>query len=456
MTTPVERTPAGRTRRALSLRWRLWLAGALGVAISALIAGGLLGAMFERAGLRALDLRLDDDFATLAGLVEARGDGGWQLRREPADERWSRVFSGWYWRIGEGADARRSRSLWDDELGAGTVGSGPPAWVDVEGPRGQQLRVRMQLLRLPDVARPVPVFVAGDRGDVIAATREFRQMAMLAFVGAAAALLALLAWQVEWGLRPLRRMRGILQRVRNGDDVRFGGERWPAEAAPLAEQIDDLLDEHARRVARARHAAEDLAHALKTPLAVLSAEAQRPGDDIAGVVAAQVHHMRGEVERRLAGGFAVDARQRTPVADVAGSLCALFTQTAGERVTLHCGIDADPVFAGAREDLEEMLGNLVDNAVKWARTQVRIHALRDGERVVIRVDDDGPGMQADAMAQALQRGVRLDSRMPGHGLGLSIVDDIAAGYDGRLVLGNLPGGFRATLDLPAGAPISGA
>jgi len=440
--------------RALSLRWRLWLAGALGVAISALIAGGLLGALFERSGQRALDARLDDDFATLAGLLEARGDGGWQLRREPADERWARVFSGWYWRIGDGAGALRSRSLWDDELDAGAIGSGPAAWVDVDGPRAQQLRVRLQQLRLPGVAQPIPVYVAADRGDVIAETREFRQIAMLAFAAAAVALLALLAWQVEWGLRPLRRMRGILQRVRNGDDVRFGAERWPAEAAPLAEQIDDLLDEHARRVARARHAAEDLAHALKTPLAVLSAEAQRPGEHIADVVSTQVQRMRGEVERRLAGGFAVDTRQRTPVAPVADALCRLFTQTAGERVTLACDVAQNIMFAGAREDLEEMLGNLVDNAVKWSRAQVRIHAWRDGATIHVAVDDDGSGMQPDAIAQALQRGVRLDARMPGHGLGLAIVDGVAAGYGGRLVLDNRPGGFRARLELPAGAPIS--
>lgn len=448
-------TPA-RARRVLSLRWRLWLAGALGVAISALIAGSLLGAMFERSGQRALDRRLDDDFATLAGLVEARGDGGWRLRREPADERWSRVFSGWYWRIGAGDEAISARSLWDNALDVGRVASGPPAWVDVQGPRGQQLRVRVQSLRLPDVAQPVPVVVAGDRGDVIAETREFRQIAMLAFVVAAAALLALLAWQVEWGLRPLRRMRAILQRVRNGDDVRFGTQRWPAEAAPLASQIDDLLDEHARRVARARHAAEDLAHALKTPLAVLSAEAQRPGEHIAGVVDTQVQRMRGEVERRLAGGFAVDARQRTPVAPVVHALRGLFAQAAGDRVRLLAEVAPELVFAGAREDLEEMLGNLVDNAVKWARTQVRIQAWASGTRVHIAVDDDGPGMQPDAMAQALQRGVRLDARIPGHGLGLSIVDDIAGGYDGRLALENRQTGLRALLDLPAGAPISGA
>ncbi|MCD9028352.1 sensor histidine kinase [Luteimonas sp. BDR2-5] len=440
-------------RRALSLRVRLWLAGAAGVAIAALIAGSLLGTMFERYGQRALDQRLDDDFATLAGLLEAAPDGSWQLRRAPADERYARVFSGWYWRIGEGEGARQSRSLWDDELGIDAqVAPGPALWTQATGPRGQQLRVRVQQLRLPGVAVPVPVLVAADRGDVIAGTREFRRLAMLAFAGAAATLLALLAWQVEWGLRPLRRMRGILARVRNGDDVRFGDDCWPAEAAPLAQQIDELLDEHGRRVERARHAAADLAHALKTPLAVLSAEAQQPGPEIAAIVAGQVRRMQAEVERRLVGGFATDARRRTPVAPVADALAALFARAGDGRVTVGVEVTPDLVFAGAREDLEEMLGNLVDNAVKWASARVRVHAWRTGGRLWIAVDDDGPGMRPDALAEAVQRGTRLDTRVAGHGLGLSIVDDIASGYDGRLQLANLDPGFRAALDLPAGDP----
>ncbi|WP_233198588.1 sensor histidine kinase [Luteimonas rhizosphaerae] len=435
----------------MSLRWRLWLAGAAGVGVATLVAGSVLGALFERSGQRALDRRLDDDFATLAALVEARPDGGWQLRRQPADERYARVFSGWYWRVGTGADSQQARSLWDGEIDIAVPDApGPAVWSETTGPRGQQLRVRLQQLRLPNVDAPVPILVAGDRADVIAETRDFRRNAMVAFAAAAATLLALLAWQVEWGLRPLRRMRRTLARVRNGDDIRFGSERWPAEAAPLAQQIDDLLDEHGRRVARARHAAADLAHALKTPLTVLSAEAQRPGPGTAGVVTAQVARMRAEIERRLASGFATDGRQRTPVAPVVDALCALFARASDGGIALQADIAGDLVFAGAREDLEEMLGNLVDNAVKWARGRVQIEATREAQRLRVTVIDDGPGMPADLLATALQRGARLDTQVPGHGLGLSIVDDIASSYDGRLMLDTSPDGLRAALDLPAG------
>ncbi|WP_058835588.1 ATP-binding protein [Luteimonas abyssi] len=438
-------------RGAWSLRWRLWLAGGLGVLLAAVVAGQLLGTMFARSGERMLDRRLDDDFATLAGLLEARADGGWQLRREPADERWQRIFSGAYWRIGEGAGTRTSRSLWDDSLQAGPPpATGPAQWRNLDGPRGQALRARIQQLRLPGADRPVPVLVAVDRTDVLAEAREFRRMAMLAFAAAAAVLLALLAWQVEWGLRPLRRMRGILARVRNGDDVRFGPEPWPAEAAPLAAQIDELLDDHARRVERARHAAQDLAHALKTPLSVLSAEAQRPGPEIATVVGEQVARMQGEVDRRLAGGLTTDARQRTPVAPVAESLRVLFRHDAAAALHYRVTVAEDCVFAGAREDLTELLGNLVDNAAKWARGEVHVHAAVDAGRLRIAVGDDGPGMPDEALTRARQRGVRHDERMPGHGIGLAIVDDIARGYGGTLTLSNRDGGFTATLDLPAG------
>ncbi|MCD9031599.1 HAMP domain-containing histidine kinase [Luteimonas sp. Y-2-2-4F] len=448
-------TPAARPR-ALSLRWRLWLAGVAGVAGVALVAGGLLGALFERSGLRALDRRLDDDFATLAGLIEARPGGGWTMAREPADERYARVFSGWYWRVGEGADGVQSRSLWDGELAAGeSPPAGPARWLDVPGPRGQQLRVRAQRLRLPGVAAAVPVLVAADRGDVIAETREFRRIAMLVFAASAAALLALLAWQVEWGLRPLRRMRGILERVRNGDDVRFGQARWPAEAAPLAQQIDELLDEHARRVERARTAAQDLAHELKTPLSVLAAESERPGPAIATTVAEQVARMRVAVDRRLAGGFAVDARQRTPVAPVVEALCRLFAAAPHARAELVQEVEPGAVFAGAREDLEEMLGNLIDNATKWARGRVRIVAAREADRLRVQVIDDGPGIPEETLEAALRRGVRLDERVPGSGLGLAIADGIAAGYDGALSLRNLDGGgLCAQLTLPT-APGAG-
>lgn len=436
--------------RVLSLRWRLWLAGAGGVLAAALLAGWLLGAAFERAAQRALDQRLDDDFATLAALVEATPEGGWQLRRAPADERYARIFSGWYWQVGAGDALQPSRSLWDERIAPAQVMRGPAQWRHATGPRDQRLRVREQALRLPGVTAPVQVLVAGDRADVVAEARDFRVLSMLAVAGVAAALLAVLAWQVEWGLRPLRRMRRTLAQVRQGEDVRFGAADWPAEAAPLARQIDELLDEHARRVARARHAAQDLAHELKTPLAVLAAESERPGPALAGVVSEQVQRMRVAVDRRLAAGFGADPRRRTPLAGVVTALCRLFEAPARARVVgLVHDVPAHLVFGGAAEDLEEMLGNLIDNAVKWARSQVQVTAREAAGHLQVEVIDDGPGIATHTLSHVIARGVRLDEQVPGSGIGLSIVDSIASSYDGTLELANLPEGFRARLSFPA-------
>lgn len=432
---------------ALSLRRRLWLAGAGGVVAVAVVAGWLLGEAFRRSVEHGLDRRLEDDFATVAGLVEADGGGGWRLRREPADERYAGVFSGWYWQVGDGDARAASRSLWDAGIPMPSAAGAP--WRFADGPRGQALRVHQRQLRMPGVSAPVTVAVAGDRADIAASVREFRLLATLA-VGAATALLLLLAWQVRWGLRPLARMREVLASMRGDAGVRFGEAGWPAEVAPLAREIDVLLDEHARRVERARHAAQDLAHELKTPLAVLAAEGERPGPEIAAVVAEQVARMRAAVERRLATGFAGDARQRTDVAAEVGALVAMFAAMPRDAaVGFSHAVDDGAVFAGSREDFVEMLGNLVDNAAKWARTRVRVGVARDGGGLEVAVSDDGAGIPAGRIDDALRRGTRLDERTPGSGLGLAIVRQIAESYGGRLRLRNLDGGFRASLWLPA-------
>lgn len=437
----------------LSLRARLGLAGVLGVALSALLAGWLLGLAFARSGQQVLDSRLDDDFATLAGLIEATGDGGWQLTRPPADDRFVRIFSGWYWVVGDGPRRMQSRSLWDGDLGVLEIPAvGEADWAQIEGPRGQTLRLRSQLLRLPGVDAPLPVWVAGDLSVIVSETREFRLIATLAFAGFAAIVLLLLLWQMTWGLRPLARMRTTLGRVRSGDDARFGEDRWPAEVAPLARQIDDLLDEHDRRVERARHAAQDLAHELKTPLSVLSAEAERPGPEIAGVVRDQVQRMRHAIERRLAGSLGADRRKRIEVAPVLSSLVLLFRNMSPDSgIHVDQQVEAGSMFAGSQEDLEEMLGNLIDNAIKWARARVVIRVERSAAGIRVRVQDDGPGIPDDTIDAVLQRGVRLDERKPGSGFGLAIVDEIAASHDGRLSLHNIAGGFVAELELPSGA-----
>ena len=434
-----------------SLRGRLLLSGLVGILLAAGGAAWLLGAAFERAALAALDRTLADDLVYVAGAIARDGDGTVRLRREPSDVRYARVFSGHYWQIGEGTDAFRSRSLWDHTLDR------PPAFDDgrlhagtLPGPRGQQLRTAEQRIRLPGVSAPVRVWVASDLSELRADVLGFRWLVAAAAAGLAGLLMLATALQVRWALRPLRGITDDVRRVRTGEQARLAQALLPTEVQPLADHLDELLDHHERMVRRARESAQDLAHALKTPLAVLGAEAQRPGAALAGTVEGQVVRMRAVVERHLAAGTLVDLHGATPVAATVRQLVA-FLQSASPR-PLRFDVDvADALrFRGAAEDLEEMLGNLLENAGKWAASRVQVRAGVDGGALWIRVDDDGPGLPAEQRDAAMQRGVRLDERVPGSGLGLAIVQDVAGGHGGRLELDASPlGGLCARLHLPA-------
>ena len=437
-----------------SLRGRLLLAGVLGVVLSAAASAVLLGAAFERAAQRAFDRALDDDLDALIGLAQVAADGRVVLRREPSGERYDRVFSGWYWQIGEGKPQQQSRSLWDsaDLAIIASAAGGERSYARVDGPRQQQLRVAVQRVRFDRAQSPQVFAVAGDLAQVQAEVADFRWLAAFAVALIAATLLLALLVQVQFGLRPFQRLAATVERIRRGEDIRFGRESLPHEIVPLAAQIDVLLDEHAVRVQRARHAAQDLAHALKTPLAVLTMECERPRPDMATRVADQVARMQVAITHHLAGASAADRRQRTAITPVVdGLLDAMRRIHAARGIAFSADIADEAVFAGSVEDLEEMLGNLLDNAGKWARTQVRIASAQTTDHhLLVSIEDDGPGMDEAAVQRALQRGVRLDERIPGSGLGLDIVEGMTRNHDGEMLIDRSAlGGLRVRLRFPA-------
>jgi len=265
-------------------------------------------------------------------------------------------------------------------------------------------------------------------------------------------------WQVKNGLSALDDLRKRLGAVRDGREQRVTGA-FPTEVSPLVHDLNALLEHREHAVRRAVAKAGDLAHGLKTPLAVLAQEAERADAaghrDLAASIAQQVDRMRRQVDyhlaqaRAAASGAAPGAR--CPISASAKPLARTLLRLYAERgVTIDAVVAADHAFRGQREDLDEMLGNLVDNACKWARTRVAIaSSARDG-RVVVTVDDDGPGLEASMRQAVLQRGVRADEAAPGSGLGLAIVRDIAELYGGSIALDASPlGGLRAKLTLPA-------
>jgi signal transduction histidine kinase len=283
----------------------------------------------------------------------------------------------------------------------------------------------------------------------------------MTFAGLALVLLLTTLFQVRFGLAPLKRISESLAAIRSGTAEKLEGT-FPVEIAPLARETNALLESNKEIVERARTHVGNLAHALKTPLSVMFNEANaRPDDPLASKVTEQTNIMREQVTRhleraRLAARVAV-VGTITDVVPVMHSLVRTMEKTHhGKELAVALSMPDEARFRGEQQDLEEMVGNLVDNAFKWASTRVAmevgVEQTEPGRRVVrIMVDDDGPGLTPSEREQVARRGRRLDETKPGSGLGLSIVVELAALYGGALNLGNSPiGGLRAELMLPAG------
>ena len=265
-------------------------------------------------------------------------------------------------------------------------------------------------------------------------------------------------WQVRRGLAPMLRLRGRLARVRDGAAARVDGS-YPAEVQPLVEDLNALLEHREAAVGRALAKAGDLAHGLKTPLALLAQDAARAEaagqPEIAAAIRQQVERMRRQIDYHLAHARAA-ASGAAP-----GAVCAVdasaqalartLTRLHADRaIAIAVAVPGGHAFRGQREDLDEMLGNLLDNACKWARARAVVSSTEMDAAVLVTVDDDGPGLEASMCEAVLQRGVRADESAPGTGLGLAIVRDLAELYGGSVALGPSPlGGLRATLRLPA-------
>jgi signal transduction histidine kinase len=270
--------------------------------------------------------------------------------------------------------------------------------------------------------------------------------------------------QVARGVSPLAHLRTRLAAVHQGQSRRLEGD-FPAEVAPLVDDLNTLLSQHETTVARAQAKAGDLAHGLKTPLAVLAREADQAAEaghhDLADAIRQQVDRMQGHISYHLAharaAASAASATARCPVADSVAGLTRTMQRLHAERgLTIDVTVSDALIVRVERQDLDEMLGNLIDNACKWATSRVHVSAKQAGDAVVVMIDDDGPGVPADRRTDVLRRGVRADQTAPGSGFGLAIVADLAEIYGGSIHLTDSPlGGSRAVLSVPAASPEAG-
>ena len=446
-----------------SLRLRLLLAGAASTLVALALAAYGLTILFERHVERRLTAELVVHLNQITAQLEPSTEtpGEITLAAQPADPRFEVPLSGLYWQIihEQKGTVLRSRSLWDSELALP-----PEPDVDdvihqhrIAGPADTELYLLQRRVELParmggGTAR---IAVAWDAAETTKAVRRFAAdlTPLLAIIGA---LLLAAAWvQVSVGLRPLSDIRSRLAAVRSGKNRRLGAD-FPDEVRPLAQEIDELIDARDAELARARARAGDLAHGLRTPLQVLQAEIERLAKDGHATVALNLstvtRTMQRTVERELAR-----VRLASPQRDSEANIAAAVEQVVrvvqrtpdGERMDWIVDVPSDLTAAIDHDDLSEALGNLIENAARHARHTVAVTGLRDGPTVTLTVTDDGPGIPADDLAEALRRGGRLDERGSGAGLGLAIVTDIVASWSGSLSLENANPGLAASLTLKA-------
>jgi signal transduction histidine kinase len=466
---PLSRPAFSAEPRPASLVGRLILLAAAWSLAVIILAGFALSAVFSRAAITRFDNGLSQ---ALDGLVAgASVENGQVVPPTFSDPRTLRAYSGAYWEIavagGAGltpaslTSAARSRSLWDraltppaDSLAKAAKNPGAVVFFNEPGPVRQHLRVALMQGRLPDLALPVLFMTAEDRAPVDSAVRAFAAAIAASLAVLGAGLVTAVIFQVRIGLQPLFALRREVAAVRTGQVERIAGH-YPAELQPLAAELNALMQHTQQVIERQRTHVGNLAHALKTPLSVLLAEAgQQPGPR-ADVVLRQARTMGEHVDHHLrrarAAAHAQGSGERTPVAPVldelARALERIFQDTVSE-IEWTCADDL--VFLGERQDLLEIAGNVLENACKWCRTFVRVEALGAGpRRLRLTVEDDGPGLEPEMRAQVLRRGARLDERKPGSGLGLSIVDELVRAYGGTTdLLASELGGLKVVIELP--------
>jgi signal transduction histidine kinase len=436
-----------------SLRLRLLLLAAVTIGVTLGVGGLTLRLIFERHVERRVADELQVRWDELAGAFAVAPDGTPQLSQNLSDPRYARPLSGAYWQIADSTGVRlRSRSLWDETLAQGMDASHDPEpeAVERDGPNDSEIYVVER-----DVVRDVGsgrqrfrLSVALDHAEINAARDSFVADTAIALFAFGVVLLIGAGAQAAIGLRPLTNLLSQVAAIQSGRSTRLNG-RFPDEVAPLASSLNLLLERQEVEVSKARERAGDLAHGLKTPLTVLAAEARRLEEsgatDHAAVLREQVAYMRSHVERELTRartrGTAVAGGTATEAATTAGKLIDLLRRV-GRGADLVWVLDVPQALRIRMDPLDfgEVLGNLLDNARKHARSTVQARANLRGTATTITIVDDGPGIAEDERARLVRRGEQGQPDLEGSGLGLAIVTGVLGSYGLDLELTTLEHG----------------
>ncbi len=432
----------------LAIGWITLLLVIGGFALETIVAGTIT---------RNFDEQLARNLPAMMGAVELDANGDAWFNRSTVDPRFDEPYSGYYWQVStKGRRAFRSRSLWDRELEVDfSRDCIEPCITRSERFRNEPLRIIERDGVLPGSSEVWRFQVAQSTEQLDEQLRDVRRTLWWSLGALGAGLIALAALQATFGLMPLKRLSSAIAAIRSGSANRVPESDVPPEVAPLVQELNALLDHNEQVAEEARMHAGNLAHALKTPISVLMNEASADSPDLSETVVRELTTMRRHIDHHLARARAMGRRTAsTARAEVWPSLQRL-TQAieriyADRNVLIDLAGDHHAVFRGERQDLEEMAGNLIDNAAKYGGGRVFVTVTRSGSFVDIIVEDDGAGIPVEQRETMFERGSRLDTGKAGTGLGLAIVRDVAGIYGGRVTLSQSEdlGGLQARLSLP--------
>ena len=447
-----------------SLRLRLLIAGGLAIVAALIVAGGALIAMFEHHVERTLDDDLDAYVRQIAGRLETEpGTGRLRLSQFTSDPRFETPLSGFYWQVSDSgsSDIIRSRSLWDSILltPGECITDGQTRYYYPLGPARQELLAGEICIKWSgsNGQTTVRILAGIDRASLRPARDAFAMELNASLIILALALMTAMWLQVSLGLAPLSRLGADVAEIARGARGRLdaGG---PAEVQPLVDEINGLLDEREKEIERARNRAADLAHGLRTPLTALGADARLLREKGESDVAQSLERIGDVMQRHVARELARARVKRvhrdgtlaeTPVREVVDALVRTLERT-GVEVRFEVSIDSKLMVALDRIDLMEVIGNLLENASRYALSLVRVSAIEDQGLFRLVIEDDGPGLQEDDARVARQRGGRLDET-GGAGLGLAIVQDVLDAYGTTMKFSRSDlGGLRVSINLSSG------
>lgn len=443
-----------------SIRLRITVASLAAIAIAIFVANILIANLFKEHALKQFEATMEAQLNQIASLIVAEPKSGRiALTSQPSEPRWSAPLSGYYWQINlPDGQLLRSRSLWDSTLNVSqkeTAGTSNFYYIDDLS--NQHLLALTKSLSIDGGSTKFLLTVASDTKELDKAILAFQSSIQGYLLILAIVLLAILFLQISFGLSPLSALKKALNRFHIGEAERVEGI-FPVEFNPLVTELNDVIEKNSVIVTRAKTQAGNLAHAMKTPIAVISNALEDRNishDSFKALVQEQIYKAKEQIDWNLAKARAATSsknpRLKTPVLPVIESIVTVMHKVYAEkalRIEVQSPAASSLIFNGEEHDLQEIVGNLLDNACKWAKTRVDISvaSYKDGLQIV--VEDDGLGVNPEDYGKVLKRGFRVDELTQGSGLGLAIVGDLVILYDGSIELGHSSlGGLRVLVRL---------